>query len=418
MSKYIIFGGRALDGSIGVDCAKNAYLPILAGTILCDGEVILNHAPHFSDIENMCLILKKLGLKVVRNGDTLIINGENANPSFVPVDIAKTLRSSIFTLGAMLGRFKKARVAYPGGCDIGLRPINIHLKGLKDLGVTITESHGTLICDASNMHGGNISLDFASVGATENLILASVLGSEKVTINNCAREPEVVDMCNFLNKMGARIFGAGTSFIEIEPVKRLGGTEYTPIPDRIIAGTYLIAGAITHGKIEIKGCKPANFASLIDKLRDSGCILRVKSDKIYLKSPKTLKSVGLIETQVYPGFPTDLQAQMLALQTVSKGCCVVQENIFESRFKFVPELIKMGANVKVRDCTAFVEGVPSLSGAEVYAKDLRGGASLVLAGLCANGYTTVNDIYHIERGYANLDSKLNELGADIRREGG
>ncbi len=416
MSKYIINGGRKICGSIKVECAKNAYLPILAGCILSEGEVVLKNPPYFTDVSNMCAILEKLGMKVLRQDNALVINGESANPKFVPVEIAKLLRSSIFTLGAMLGRFKRARVAYPGGCDIGLRPIDLHLKGLRDMGVVITENHGVINCDATKFHGGLVHLDFPSVGATENLIMTAVLGKCKTTILNCAREPEVVDLCNFLNKMGARIFGAGTGKLEIEGVDRLCGTEYTPIGDRIIAGTYLIASTITGGEIEVCGCNPMFFASLIDKLRYSGCILRAKGDKIYLKSPKTLKSAGFVETQVYPGFATDLQAQILTLHTVAKGCCVVQENIFESRFKFVPELIKMGAKVRVRDCTAYVEGVPNLSGAEVYAKDLRGGASLVLAGLCANGYTTVNDIYHIERGYCDLDLRLNELGADIRKE--
>lgn len=416
MSKYIIDGGNKLDGSIEVECAKNAYLPILAGTILCEEQVVLHRVPLFGDVINMCGILERLGMKLKFQGDTLIVDGAGANPRFVPVEIAKLLRSSIFTLGALLGRFKRARVAYPGGCDIGLRPIDLHLKGLRDMGVEITESHGVINCDASNLRGGTVTLDFASVGATENLILTAVLGKERTIIINSAREPEIVDLCNFLNKMGARIFGAGTSRIEIEPVRKLSGTEYTPIGDRIIAGTYLIAAAITGGEIEVKGCNPQFFASLNDKLCNSGCILRAKGDKIYLKSPQTLKSVGYVETNVYPAFPTDLQAQILTLQTVSEGCCVVQENIFESRFKFVPELIKMGARVRAKDCTAFIEGVPSLSGAEVYAKDLRGGASLVIAGLCAKGYTTVNDISHIERGYYKLDEKLNSLGAKIRRE--
>ena len=415
MSKYIINGGCKIDGSIEVECAKNAYLPILAGTILCEDEVILKSCPNFVDVKNMCKILEKLNMKVTFQSGAVIINGENANANFVPVDIAKLLRSSIFTMGAMLGRFKKARVAYPGGCDIGLRPINFHLKGLKDIGVKITESHGIINCDASNMCGGVVHLDFPSVGATENIMLCAVLGKQIVTIMNAAREPEILDLANFLNSMGAKITGAGTSTIEIEGVEKLHGTEYKPIGDRIIAGTYLLAGAITGGQIEVKGCNTQYFASLIDKLHNSGCILRVKSDKIYLKSPKTLKSVGFVQTMVYPGFPTDLQSQILTLQTVSKGCCVIQENLFESRFKFVPELIKMGANVRVKERTAVVEGVPYLSGAEVYAKDLRGGASLVLAGLNAHGYTTVNDIYHIERGYNNLDLALNSLGACVKR---
>lgn len=416
MSKYIIDGGNKLEGSIEVECAKNAYLPILAATILCEEQIILKRVPEFNDVINMCGILERLGMNVKKQGDSLIIDGAGANSRFVPVEIAKLLRSSIFTLGALLGRFGRARVAYPGGCDIGLRPIDLHLKGLRDMGVVITESHGVLNCDATNLRGGTVSLDFASVGATENLILTAVLGRARTTILNAAREPEIVDLCNFLNKMGARIYGAGTSSIEIEPVRKLRGTEYTPIGDRIIAGTYLIAAAITGGEIEVKGCNPQFFASLSDKLCNSGCILRAKNDKIYLKSPQTLKSVGLIETNVYPAFPTDLQAQILTLQTVSEGCCVVQENIFESRFKFVPELIKMGARVRTKERLAFIEGVSSLSGAEVYAKDLRGGASLVIAGLCARGYTTVNDIFHIERGYCKLDEKLNSLGAKIRRE--
>ena len=415
MSKYIITGGYKLDGSVAVDCAKNAYLPILAGTIMCEEQVILRKCPKFVDVLNMCKILEKLNMKVVFQDDAVVINGENANPNFVPVEVAKLLRSSIFTLGAMLARFKRARVAYPGGCDIGLRPINLHLKGLRDMGVKITESHGVINCDASNLHGGKVVLDYPSVGATENLMMCAVLGKEHITILNGAREPEIADLANFLNLMGAKIYGAGTSTIEIDGVDRLYGVEYTPIGDRIIAGTYLIAGAITGGQIEVTNCNPHFFASLIDKLHNSGCVLRVKSDKIYLKSPKVLKSVGFVETQSYPGFPTDLQAQILALQTVSRGCCVIQENLFESRFKFVPELIKMGANVRAKERTAVVEGVPFLSGAEVYAKDLRGGASLVLAGLNAHGYTTVNDIHHIERGYCDLNVVLNNLGASIKK---
>ena len=416
MSKYIITGGYKLDGKITVDSAKNAYLPIMAGSIICSGEVVLHNCPNFADVKNMAKILEILGAKITYQDNAMVIDSSGVGAKFVPVEVAKMLRSSIFTMGALLARFRKARLAYPGGCDIGLRPIDLHLKGLRDLNVKIQEVHGIINCDATQMNGGRVVLDFPSVGATENLIMASVLGKGKTMILNSAREPEIVDLANFLNKCGAKIVGAGTSSIEIEAVGKLSGCEYTPIGDRIIAGTYLIAGAITGGRIELDGVNPQNFTTLIDKLHNSGCVFGTKSGKIYMRSPKILKSVGFVETSVYPGFPTDMQAQMLTMLSVARGCSIVQENLFESRFKFVPELIKMGASIRVKERSAIVEGVPFLSGAEVYAKDLRGGASLVLAGLNAHGYTTVHDTYHIERGYSNLDKALNSLGASIRKE--
>lgn len=416
MSKYIITGGYKLDGQISVDCAKNAILPIMAGALMCSGEVVIKKCPAFVDVKNMAKVLQTLGTKVTFEGDAMVIDATGAGARRVPVEIAKLLRSSIFTMGALLSRFRRASLAYPGGCDIGLRPIDLHLAGLRDLGVKIQECHGIINCDASEMRGGKVVLDFPSVGATENLMMAGVLGKNRTVILNPAREPEIVDLANFLNKCGAKIVGAGTSAIEIEGVDKLCGCEYTPISDRIIAGTYLVAGAITGGKIELCGVEPQNFITLIDKLHNSGCVFGIKSDKIYMRSPKVLKSVGFVETSVYPGFPTDLQAQMLAMLSVARGCSIVQENLFESRFKFVPELIKMGANIRVKERTAIVEGVHFLSGAEVYAKDLRGGASLVLAGLNAHGYTTVCDIHHIERGYCNLDIALNSLGASIKKE--
>ncbi len=416
MSKYIITGGYKLDGKIAVDCAKNSYLPIMAGSLMCSGEVVLRNCPKFVDVENMAKILQILGVKVRFEGDAMILDSSGATAKFVPVEVAKMLRSSIFMLGPLLARFQTARVAYPGGCDIGLRPIDLHLRGLRDLGAKIQELHGVINCDGSKMAGGKVVLDFASVGATENLIMASVLGHGRTEILNSAREPEIVDLANFLNKCGAKIYGAGTNCIEIEAVQRLSGCEYTPIGDRIIAGTYLVATAITGGKIEISGVNPQIFANLIDKLHNSGCVFGIKSGKIYMRSPKVLKSVGFVETEVYPGFPTDLQAQMLSLMAVARGCSIIQENLFEARFKSVPELIKMGASIRVKERSAIVEGVPFLSGAEVFAKDLRGGASLVLAGLNAHGYTTVNDIFHIERGYCDLDKALNSLGACIKRE--
>ena len=415
MSKFLINGGTKLSGEYSVDCAKNAYLPIIASTILCKEEIVLKDCPFFADIDNMILILRNLGMTAERKGTELYINGKNAYQSYIPTELAKVIRSSIFALGALLGRFEKAKVAYPGGCDIGLRPIDLHLKGLRDLGVKIIESHGYIYCDASKMHGGQVYLDYPSVGATENLIMAAVLCKGITTIINPAKEPEIVDLQNFLNKMGAKIDGAGTDIITITGVEELHGTEYRPIPDRIIAGTMLIAAAITGGSITVKNCIPQHISSLYTKLQKSGCEIDVKSDCIFLQSKDRLDSISFLDTMPYPGFPTDLQAQMLTLQTVCKGYCIIQENMFESRFKFVPELIKMGANVRVHQRTAYVSGAPSLLGADVFATDLRGGVALVLAGLCAKGYTTVHDIYHIDRGYSHIEDALTSLGASIKR---
>lgn len=415
MQKFLIHGGKKLNGTINVECAKNAYLPILASTILCEEEIVLKNCPDFTDIKNMIIILENLGITVDKKDDELHINGAEASFCFIPSELAKVLRSSIFALGALLGRFKKAKVAYPGGCDIGLRPIDLHLKGLKDLGVKIVECHGYINCDASEMKGGLVHLDYPSVGATENLIMAGVLNSGTTTIVNCAKEPEIVDLQNFLNNLGAKITGAGTDTIVITGVKKLHGGSWTPISDRIIAGTFLIATAMAGGEVEICNVIPQHFSSLIDKLQKSGCKIEQKDDKILVICNSRLESVGFLETMPYPGFPTDLQAQMLALQTVCKGSSLIQENLFETRFKFVPELIKMGANVKVNQRTAYINGVDKLFGADVYSTDLRGGVALVLAGLCAQGYTTVHDIYHIDRGYAFIEKTLSSLGANIQR---
>lgn len=416
MDKLIITGGERLLGEIEVDSAKNAYLPILSACILCGDKITLRKCPNFVDIKNMCKILERLGLEVTKEDDTLHIDGSGADKTFIPTKLAKEIRSSIFTLGALLGRLKKARVAYPGGCDIGLRPIDLHLKGLRDLGVKIDESHGYINCDASTMKGSVVHLDYPSVGATENLMMAGVLAKGTTTIINAAKEPEIVDLQNFINAMGGKVCGAGSSVITIVGVKELHGCDYTPIPDRIIAGTYLLMGAMTGGEIMVKNCIPQHFSSLSNKLQKSGCKLKVFNDKILIESSGRLKSVNFIETMPYPGFPTDLQAQILTLQAVSKGSCVIKENLFETRFKFVPELIKMGANIKVNQQMAFVNGVKHLYGADVFATDLRGGVALVMAGLCAEGYTTVNNVFHIDRGYDAIEKNLQKLGAKIKRE--
>lgn len=403
-------------GEIRVDTAKNSVLPILASTILCEDTVTLHNIPKFSDIINMCQILTSLGATILHRGDSLMIDNSTTHLHTISSQLSQPIRSSIFTLGALLGRFGVARVSYPGGCDIGLRPIDIHLKGLRELGVIIIERHGIIQCDASHIHGGEVYLDYPSVGATENLIMASVLGKPRRTIlHNVAREPEVSDLINFLNSMGAKITGAGKDTITIHSVNTLHGIQYTPIPDRIIAGTYLIAGAMTGGEVCIQGCNPKNLQSLLQKLRKSSCKIVSKSDKIILKADSPLVSFDIINTQPYPGFPTDLQSQMLTMSTICSGYTIIRENLFESRYKLVPELIKMGANIVVKDRVACVCGVPHLSGASVYATDLRGGASLVLAGLVAAGYTTIHDIHHIERGYHNIEGALRSLGADIIR---
>ena len=415
MGKYIINGGRRLDGRIELQTSKNAVLPILAASVLTSEQVVLEAFPKIDDVKNMVCILQSLGCRVTESGGSAVIDNSNTDKFYIPNSLAKELRSSIFLLGPVLGRFQYAKVSYPGGCDIGLRPIDLHLKGLKCLGVEINEHNGIIECDGRNMRGGVVQLDFPSVGATENIMLAGATAKGRTIIRNAAKEPEIVDLQNFVNSMGGRVVGAGCSTIEIEGVERLHGTTYRPIPDRIAAGTYLLAGVMCGGKLEISGCIPEHIYSLIFKLRESACKIDCIHDKIYLEQNGRPQAVHMVETSPYPGFPTDLQAQFMACSTLATGTGVIVENIFETRFRHAAELIKMGANITVRDRMAIVRGVPALRGAEVYAHDLRGGAALVLAGLAAEGQTVVNDIKHIERGYEDMEGVLTSLGADITR---
>lgn len=415
MSKLIINGGRRLSGELEISCAKNAYLPILAGCILSNGVVTLHKFPNYTDTENMCNILRYLGGKLQSQGDVMIVDSSDLSKCDIPTDLAVVVRSSIFALGAILSRFKMAKVAYPGGCAIGARPIDIHLSGLRQLGVKVIEKHGYIYCDGKDMHSANIVLDFPSVGATENLMMASVLVKGETVLFNCAKEPEIVDLQNFLNKLGAKISGAGTDRIVIEGVKKIGGGEYTPIRDRIVAGTYMIGCAMCGGDILLKGVNPSFLHSLISKIDKYACQITCDYDKIRVQSSGKPVALGKVETAVYPGFPTDLQAQILALQTISSGSCMIVENLFESRYKHVPELIKMGADVQIKDRVAIVKGVDKLFGAEVMATDLRGSASLVLAGLAAEGYTTLNSTKYIDRGYERIEEALSLLGGDIKR---
>ena len=416
MSKLVINGGRALSGSIKIQGSKNAVLPIFAASILCKGRVTIHNSPRISDCENMLNILKSLGCKTYRWDNTVVIENSNMKNGEISSSLARELRSSIFLLGPMLARFKSAKIPYPGGCEIGLRPIDLHLKGLRQLNVDIHEESGFIYCDASDMKGSDIHLDLPSVGATENLMMASVVARGNTIIRNAAREPEIVDLQNFLNLCGAKIEGAGTSVITIEGGKSLKGIEYTPMNDRIVLGTYMLATCMCGGEVEFRGGDLTNLHSLVSKFSKYACKVIVNSDNIYIKAKGRMSAVDVIETSPFPGFPTDLQAQMVAMLSVASGASVMVENMFESRYKYVPELVKMGAKIVVKDRTAFIKGVKSLYGAEVFAQDLRGGAALVIAGLAARGRTIVSDVSHIDRGYEDIEKVLRGLGADIVRK--
>ena len=417
MDKYIISGGRRLEGGVRIQTAKNSVLPILAASVLTDEPVIVLNVPDITDVRNMVRILGCLGCRARYLGNDIIIDSSSADNCEIPRALAHELRSSVFLLGSVISRFRKAKIAYPGGCDIGLRPVDLHLTGLKRLGVEITESNGYINCVCDKLAGNEIMLDCPSVGATENIMLAAVKAEGVTTIKNAAREPEIEDLQNFLNSMGAKVRGAGTGTVVIEGVQKLGGSVYQPIADRIEAGTFLIAAAMCGGEVELSGVNAENLSSLLHKLRENGCKLRIKNDKIFVKSDKRPVSVKSVETQPYPGFPTDLQAQMTALCCVCAGNSIIAENLFETRFKYVPELRKMGADITVIDRCAFVRGVEKLKGAAVVAHDLRGGAALVIAALAAEGDSEVLDISHIDRGYSGFEYKLSSLGAKVKRVG-
>lgn len=415
MEKYIINGGNKLYGGVEIQSAKNSVLPVLAATVLTDEKIRVLNMPDISDVRNMVKILTRLGCKAVFDGNDLIVDSSCADCYEIPSELAHELRSSVFLLGSVISRFHMAKIAYPGGCDIGLRPVDLHLTGLKRLGVEITEENGYIICKCDKLCGNEIMLDCPSVGATENIMLAAVKAEGTTVIKNAAREPEIEDLQKLLNCMGAKVKGAGSSSITIEGVKRLGGCDFLPISDRIEAGTFLIAAAMCGGEIELKRACAENISSLLHKLRENGCKIRVGNDKIVLENHRRLISVKSIETQPYPGFPTDLQAQITALCCICRGQSIVTENLFETRFKYVPELRKMGADITVINRNAFVRGVEKFRGATVVAHDLRGGAALVSAGLAAEGRSEILDISHIDRGYGSFEYKLRKLGGDIVR---
>ena len=409
-------GGRRLCGQARVARAKNAVLPILAASLLTDDTLLVEDAPRIDDVAHMVEILRTLGCRAEHGAHGVALDASSLRDTALPDALAKTLRSSIFLMGPLLGRMRRAAVTYPGGCEIGLRPIDLHLQGLRALGVSIREEGGLILCDGRNMRGGSVHFDYPSVGATENVMLAAVLAPGTTTIHNAAREPEIADLARCVNAMGGRVRGAGTQTIRVEGVKRLHGVSFRPIPDRIVAGTYLCAFAATGGEGAVTDICPDEMTAILEALREMGCALTVERDRVAVVSPKRLAPFRSLMTSPHPGFPTDMQAQMLALATRACGTSVLTENVFENRFNHVPDLCRMGADVIVAGRTAIVRGVETLHGARVAAHDLRGGAALVLAALCAEGETLVEEAEHIDRGYESLETELNALGARVTRE--
>ena len=413
MSSYIIEGGKKLEGKTYVSGSKNASLPIMAATLLNKGVSKLYNVPRIHDTQMMIEILKRLGCKVKCKQNKVVIDSSNVNSYEIPERLMREMRSSVILAGSIVGRYKKAIFSYPGGCDIGARPIDLHIMGFEKLGIKVRENLGKIICTADEIKGNEINIDFPSVGATENIILASVLGEGKTIIRNAAMEPEIEDLQNFLNRMGARVEGAGTKTIIIRGVKNLKGVSYNIMPDRIEAGTLLCATAVTGGKIVLEKADSEHIKPVIDKLEEAGCKIEVKKDKIVLDAPKKIKAVD-INTMPYPGFPTDMQSVFGAILCTASGTSIVTENIFESRFKYAGELQRMGAKIKIKDKCLIIKGVKKLYGTKVEATDLRGGASLIVAALKAKGKTEIEDIKYILRGYEKIEEKLSDLGADIK----
>ena len=413
MERFIVQGEVRLCGDIPASGAKNATLPIMAATLLCSGTSVLRAVPNLRDIKVMQDILTMLGAKITREQDTLIIDTSGVSKIEIPECLMREMRASVFLMGPLLGRFRKVRLSYPGGCAIGPRPINLHIKALEKIGAQVSESFGFIDAEAAELTGGDIQFDFPSVGATENAMMAAALASGTTIIRNAAREPEIVDLELILNKMGARISGAGTDTIRVDGVAQLYPAEHTVMPDRIEMGTYLVAGAMTHGDVTVRTAQPDILFSVIDKLKEIGVQVITGNDFIRVKGGE-LRGVD-IKTLPYPGFPTDLQAPFLSLLTIAKGTSIITETIFENRFKHVDEMTRMGAKIKVDGRSAVIRGVPKLTGAIVAAPDLRAGSALVLAALAAEGVSEVEHVYHIDRGYDGLEKKLNSLGARIIR---
>ena len=416
MYKLTIQGGRALKGTINAAGSKNSSLPILFSSILADGPLILNNTPHLSDISTTLRLLMDMGAEfILESNGALFIDSSKLTNLVADYNLVKTMRASILALGPMLAKYGEAKVSLPGGCAIGSRPVNLHLQALEELGATIEVKNGYIFAKAKKLVGKNIYFDQVSVTATENIVMAATLAEGTTILHNSAKEPEIYDLCTCLNKMGAKISGISTSTLTIKGVKHLNGVQYSVCPDRIEVGTYLVAAAITKGSITINNAKAESMKSILDKLTEAGAEITVTNNSITLdmkgKNPKAVN----IDTDIYPNFPTDMQAQFTALNSIADGFCSITENIFENRFMHVPELMRMGADLTLEGNTVVCKGVKSLTGAHLTASDLRASASLVLAGLVAKGETTIDRVYHLDRGYETIEEKLRLLGAQIER---
>ncbi|MDO4607875.1 MAG: UDP-N-acetylglucosamine 1-carboxyvinyltransferase [Clostridia bacterium] len=415
MSKLVITGGNRLTGEIKIHGAKNSVLPILAATVLCEGTSVIHNCPMLSDVTASINILKFLGCQCDFKNNTATINTNTLKCSQIPERLMREMRSSVIFLGAVLGKCGNAVISSPGGCELGPRPIDLHIAALKKLGAVVKEKYGQIELSAPNgLNGAEINLAFASVGATENAVLAAVTAKGVTVINNAAREPEICDLAEFLNLCGARVYGSGTDTITVFGVENLNGSTHTVIPDRIAATTYMAAVAITGGDAALSGINPSHLTAVCSVFEEAGCGLKYSNNKLILSAPKRLSRVSTIRTTVYPGFPTDAGPLVLAMLSKANGTSVMVENIFENRYRYVDELKRLGAKIRVEGKVAVIEGTSSLSAAGCKCTDLRGGAALVIAALAAKGTTVISDIKHIKRGYECIDKRLSLLGADIK----
>lgn len=416
MSKLMVQGGKRLCGELTVHGAKNSALPLLAASLLGDSPSIIHNCPELSDVDSSIHILEWLGCRVKREGNTVIVDSSSIDRYDIPDNLMREMRSSVVFLGAIAAKCGRARISFPGGCELGPRPIDLHLTALRQMGLAIDEGHGELDCSApEGLTGTEIALSFPSVGATENIMLAASTAKGTTIILNAAREPEISDLADFLNGCGARINGAGEGTIRIDGVSRLTGTEHTVIPDRICAVTYMAAAAVTQGNICLRGIIPAHLGPVLSLFSEAGCDLSVSGRDLRITAPKRLHSLKTVRTMPYPGFPTDAQAPVMSMTALAEGTSVFVENIFESRYKHVGELLRLGAHIKVEGKVAVVEGVSRLSGAPVEATDLRGGAAMVVAGLAADGVTEITGLHHLDRGYEHIEETLRAVGAQLER---